>query len=143
MALREGYRFLRPGGVLMAAAISRFAAVLDGLWSGYIVDPAFRAIVERDLREGQHRNPDAHPEYFTTAFFHHPDELAAEVREAGLHLDAVLAIEGPGRLVPDLDGWLADEERRDLLLQTIAAIEREPSLLGMSSHFMAVAHRES
>jgi hypothetical protein len=126
----------------MAAAISRFASMLDGLWSGYVQDPAFRAILERDLREGQHRNPDGHPEYFTTAFFHHPDELASEVRDAGLHLDGVLAIEGPGRLVPDLDEWLADVERTDLLLETIAKIEREQSLLGMSSHLMAVAHRE-
>ena len=42
----------------------------------------FRAIVEQDLRDGQHRNPDRTPHWFTTAYFHHPDELEAEVAEA-------------------------------------------------------------
>jgi len=32
--------------------------------------------------DGQHRNPANHPSYFTTAYFHHPAELEAEVKEA-------------------------------------------------------------
>ena len=61
---------LRPGGVLTAAAISRFASMMDGLLRGSLDDPAFEAIVERDLRDGQHRNPTGRPEWFTTAYFH-------------------------------------------------------------------------
>jgi ubiquinone/menaquinone biosynthesis C-methylase UbiE len=59
-ALREARRVLRPGGVVAAAAISRFASTMDGLLRGHLDDPAFEAIVERDLRDGQHRNPSTH-----------------------------------------------------------------------------------
>src|SRR5262249_39568553 len=66
-ALREARRVLRPRGTLVAAAISRFASALDGLRAGFLDDPAFAAIVSRDLADGQHRNSAGHPAYFTTA----------------------------------------------------------------------------
>jgi ubiquinone/menaquinone biosynthesis C-methylase UbiE len=58
LALDEAHRVLRPGGRLMAMAISRCASMLDGLYRDWLDDPVFRAIVDRDLAEGQHRNPD-------------------------------------------------------------------------------------
>ena len=66
-ALLEAARVLKPGGVLVAAAISRYASALDGLASGLSRDPAFRAIRDRDLLDGQHRNPTGKLDYFTTA----------------------------------------------------------------------------
>ena len=138
-ALQEALRVLRPEGLLAAAAISRFAPLFDGLQFHFLDDPDFVRIVERDLREGQHRNPSNHPHYFTTAFFHHPDELAGEVIEAGFEIEAVLLVEGPGLFVPDLDVWWHDQERRERLLQFIAAVEREPSLLGLGGHLLALA----
>jgi SAM-dependent methyltransferase len=82
-ALREAYRVVRPGGVIAAAAISRFASTYDGLLRGFLEDSRFEEIVERDVREGQHRNPTGRPEWFTTAYFHHPEELRDEVIEVG------------------------------------------------------------
>jgi SAM-dependent methyltransferase len=139
-ALAEAARVVRPGGLVAAVAISRFASLLDSLRRGLLTNPELVAMVERDLREGQHRNPslELNPNWFTTAFFHHPDELAAEVRDAGLDLEAVLAIEGPGWLFEDR--W-TDSAQRDSVLRAIRAVEREPSLLGQSSHLLAVARR--
>jgi ubiquinone/menaquinone biosynthesis C-methylase UbiE len=68
-ALREARRVLKAGGLLFAAAISRFASALDGLSRDLLQDPEFASIIERDLREGQHRNPTGRLEYFTTAYF--------------------------------------------------------------------------
>src|SRR5437899_872411 len=79
----EARRILKRGGVFFAAAISRFASLLDGLSTGNFRDAQFREIVAADLASGQHRNPTSHPAYFTTAYFHRPEDLAAEVREAG------------------------------------------------------------
>jgi ubiquinone/menaquinone biosynthesis C-methylase UbiE len=75
-ALREARRVMRSGGVLVATAISRFASLLDGLHAGYLREPAFWPILERDLADGQHRSPDN--KAFTTAFFHRVEELHAE-----------------------------------------------------------------
>jgi ubiquinone/menaquinone biosynthesis C-methylase UbiE len=141
LALSETRRVLRPGGVVLAAAISRFASLSDGLKHGFLADPAFAQIVARDLDEGQHRNPNDRPNYFTTAFFHHPQDLAQEVAEAGLALETLVAVEGPAMLIPDLDDWWQDEARRTQLLELIARVEREPSLLGISPHLMAISRR--
>jgi SAM-dependent methyltransferase len=140
-AWREASRVLRPGGVVVAAAISRFASALDGLRLGLYDDPIFTAIAEQDLRDGQHRNPIGHPAYFTTAYFHRPEELRAEVEESGLRHEATLAVEGPGWLVPDFDRWWQDSARRQRLLAVTRALEAEPALLGASAHLIAVARK--
>lgn len=141
LALREAARVLRPGGRLFAAAISRWASALDGLARELLTDPAFARIVEEDLRSGQHRNPTERVDYFTTAYFHHPDVLAAEVRAAGLELTGVFGIEGPGWILPDVARRTGDPVRRELLLTVARMLEAEPSVLGVSAHLLAVARR--
>lgn len=140
-ALAEARRVCRIGGVVVAAAISRFASAMDGLRAGYLTDPAFQKTVASDLGDGRHRNPTGHPAYFTTAYFHRPEELAAECDAAGLTHEETLAIEGIAWLLPDLETWLADEGRKAILLNTLAQLEAEPSLLGASAHLLAVARR--
>jgi SAM-dependent methyltransferase len=140
-ALTEARRVCRPGGVVIAAGISRFASTLDGLRGGYLEDPAFAAVAAGDLRDGRHRNPTGDPTYFTTAYFHRPGELAEECAAARLAHEATLAVEGPGWLLPDLDARLADERRRGVLLDALASLEGEPTLLGVSAHLLAVARR--
>ncbi len=139
-ALREARRVLRPGGLVFAAGVGRFASLFDGLFHDLYGDPDYRAIVERDLRDGQHRNPTPR-DYFTTAFFHRPDELEAEVRDAGFAIEALVGVEGPGGLLPDFARRWADPDQRRYLLWAAGAVEREPSLLGLSDHLLAVARR--
>jgi len=138
-ALVEARRVCRANGVVVAAAISRFASTLDGLRGGYLEDPEFAAIAADDRRDGRHRNPTGHPAYFTTAYFHQPEELAEECVEAGLLHEATFAVEGVAWLLPDLDAWLADDRRRRALLDALAAVEAEPTLLGASAHLLALA----
>lgn len=137
-ALGEARRVLRPGGVLFAVGISRFASLLDGLRHDLLDDPDFREIVARALVDGQHRNQTERPGYFTTAFFHHPDELRAEVREAGSLVEEIVALEGPAGVIPDIAAWLDDAGRRERLLDALRAVEHEPSLMAMGSHVMAI-----
>ena len=141
-ALQEAYRVVRPGGVVAAAAISRFASTYDGLLRGFLEDPSFEGIVERDIREGQHRNPTGRPEWFTTAYFHFPEELRNEATEAGLSVEALVGIEGPAWILPDLDSWLEDPQRRSTLLETIRRVEGESSLLGATAHILVVGRRD-
>ena len=138
-ALAEARRVCRPGGVVIAAGISRFASMLDGLRGGYLDDAAFAAIAAGDLRDGRHLNPTDNPIWFTTAYFHRPEELATECADAGLSHLATLAIEGPAWLLSDLDARLADANRREVLLAALDALEAEPTLLGVSAHLVVVA----
>jgi ubiquinone/menaquinone biosynthesis C-methylase UbiE len=140
-ALEEARRVLRPGGLLAAAAISRFASTIDGLRRELLLAADFEQGVERSLRDGRHENPSRRPERFTTAYFHLPHELEQEVRGAGFELTGVLAIEGVGEFAPDVGAWLDDPVRRGVLLRAIERVEAEPALLGASPHLMALATR--
>jgi ubiquinone/menaquinone biosynthesis C-methylase UbiE len=140
-ALEEAARVLKPGGRLFAAAISRCGSALDGLARDLFADPSFTAIVERDLREGQHRNPTGRLDFFTTAYFHRPEDLHAEVLAAGFHGVGVYGIEGPGWILPDIAERLADDRRREDLLRVACLLESEPSVLASSAHLLATARK--
>jgi hypothetical protein len=115
-------------GVIFAAAVSRFASLIDGLSKGYFSDAVFRDIIAADLATGQHRNPIDNPAYFTTAYFHHPEEITQEVNEAGFKPARVLAIEGPAWSAAHFrDAW-ANPGERDKLMQFLSLIEAEPSI---------------
>ena len=139
VALREAARVLVPGGLLIAATISRWASILDGVARDLFVDPRFASIVERDLDEGQHRNETERLDYFTTAYLHHPRDLRAEIEAAGLALVGQFGIEGPGWLLPDLGERMADPRRREDLLRLARAVESEEAMVGVSAHHLAVA----
>ena len=140
-ALVEAGRVLKKGGPVFAAAISRFASLLDGLVRGFLEDPDFQSIVDRDLKEGQHRNPSGHPDYFTDAYFHLPEELVQEVEESGLTVERLIAVDGLGCLLPDFEAQWTDPARRSRLLRYMEIVESEPSLLGAGSHLLAVARK--
>jgi SAM-dependent methyltransferase len=134
-AIGEARRVLRVGGVLLAVAISRFASALDGIGRGFMRDPDFVRIVEQDLETGQHRNATGNLDYFTTAFFHHPDQLKMELIEGGFPNPILCAIEGPL--------WTVSEsvtvEQREELMAIVRALENEATLIGASAHIMGIA----
>ena len=128
-ALSEARRVVRPGGLVAAAAICRFASVIDGTLRGYLADARFVEIVKRDLREGQHRNPENVEQWFTTAYFHLPQEICEEAEEAGLVVDRLAGVEGPG-------AWFECE--REVALTAARLAEEIPAI---SSHMLLLARR--
>jgi hypothetical protein len=113
----------------------------DGLKREILRDPGFAAIVDRDLEDGQHRNPTGRPDWFTTAHFHRPEEIVPELEHAGFRAPAVLAVEGPAWIIPEVDTWLDDVDAQRQLMESLRRVEAEPSLLGASAHLLAIARK--
>ena len=139
--LHEARRVMKKGSVVWGAGISRFASLLDSLSHGFFDDPQFAPILARDLEDGQHRNPTGNPIYFTDAFFHKPGQLSRDLLAAGFQVVEVVAIEGPGWLVHDFGRLWSDPTQRERLLAAVRQVEREPSILGASSHIMAIGRK--
>ena len=140
-ALAEARRVLRPGGVLAAVGISRYASLLDGLSRRLVDDPRFLPILARDLAEGQHRNPTDTLDYFTTAFFHRPEELIAEAADGGLRDAQLLSIEGPAWLLPDIAERAQDPAPWAIVMDLLRDIEADRALSAVSAHLMLIARR--
>jgi ubiquinone/menaquinone biosynthesis C-methylase UbiE len=137
-ALREARRVLRPEGLLFAAAISRFAALLDLLLrADALHEPGVLTVVESALETGVFRGADAG--LFTTAYFHRQRDLHAEVGEAGFAQCEVVHVEGPSAFVSDFEARWKDDDRRDAMMRVARLVENEPELLGAGSHLLAIA----
>jgi SAM-dependent methyltransferase len=134
-------RAVRPGGVVLGMGISRFASLFDGLAHGYLFDADFRASVVHDLATGRHENPTGDPRWFTTAYFHRPEELAAEAMAVGLENRGTVGVEGMAHWMKYLADRWDDAEEREIVLQSSRATANEPTLAGLSSHLIATAAR--
>ena len=137
-ALCEARRVLRPGGLLFAAAISRFAALLDMLVRLDNLNDAVMPIVAEAVRTGVFRGGQ---EVFTNAYFHLPSQLRREVEAAGFAEAQIYNIEGPGFLVDNFEERWADPARREVLLDAARLVESEAEVLAAASHLLAVARR--
>lgn len=120
-ALQECRRVLRPGGVMVAYGITRYAALLAGLPGGAIYEDAYMEMLRTELRTGYHDSP-----RMFKAYFHLPEELAAEVEAAGFRVEAVLGAIGPAWMAKDFDAAWADEDRREKILEVARMCEPHP-----------------
>ncbi|MGH3762221.1 class I SAM-dependent methyltransferase [Actinophytocola sp.] len=140
-AFAEARRVVRPGGVVLAATISRFASMYETLLNGMADYPEFVDLMRTDLATGIRRDTVHLADGFTTVYFHRPAELPDEVADAGLHLDDLYAVEGMTHWMPDIARRLSDPDDRALVLELAARTEREPSTLGATPHVLVAAHR--
>jgi hypothetical protein len=109
---------------------------------GYHAEPEFVSMVDRALADGVHRNADARPRWFTSAYFHRPEEPATEAAAAGLTGARTVAVEGPVWMTGTrLTEFLADERLTGIMLDMLRRVEDEPSLFGASSHLLTIAGR--
>ncbi len=135
-ALAEAARVARPGGVVAAASISRWAPLNDGLFQGYYFEPARRPELFAQLGTG-HQPPET--DIFTEAYFHDPADLPGEFADAGLAEPVTAGLEGTAWLVAGMRERLDDPEQRAAVLEALRLMEREPALLGVSAHLLTVA----
>ena len=140
-AFAEARRVVRPGGVVLAATISRWASMYEVLLNRMDEQPGFVDATRTDLDTGTRTSTLGIADGFTSVYFHRPDELPAEVADAGLRLDDLYAVEGMAYWVPDLADRLSDPDRAALVLELLARTEREPATIGATPHVLVAAHR--
>lgn len=105
-------------------------------------DPEFEALVDRDLLDGQHRNPVHGSKHLGTAFLHKPNELRQEMERSGLACQKILGIESPIALLSRLEDWVQEKGRMyQLAIKYARLVEEEKDLLGASFHLLGIGKR--
>lgn len=138
-ALEEARRVLRGEGLLAAAAISRYAALIYGLKMGHLEDPGYLQVFDKVEKTGRF---DPRPQDgFTRAYLHQPNELRDEVASAGFEVEDLVGVEGGGSFFDDFEERWADPAKREAILEAARRTERVPELLGLSPHTLLIAHR--
>jgi SAM-dependent methyltransferase len=141
-AIVEARRICREGGLVVAAAISRFAPLLDMIRRGKINDPRVLANVEAETREGRRVSPERRTSAFPDAYFHRPEELEEELTAARLRIEGVFGIEGPGWLHPGLEELWDDAAVREAVLRTARAVESDAAATALSAHLLIVGTKD-
>ncbi|WP_433431777.1 class I SAM-dependent methyltransferase [Nonomuraea sp. CA-141351] len=137
-ALTEARRAVRPGGLVAAATISRYAAVHDTVYLGLYLDERQRQAANAAMADGIMLSPGRG----FTGYLHDPDEVPGEFADAGFPEVERYGLQGAFWLYGDVNDWLDDPERRALMLDAQRSLESVPSLLGVSGHMLTVTRRD-
>ncbi|MFG2441014.1 class I SAM-dependent methyltransferase [Streptomyces sp. NPDC048508] len=137
-ALAEAHRVVKPGGLVAAAAINRYASLFEHVAYAHLhterIHDAVSTILESAIHDGARG--------FTLAYFHRAEELVDELAASGLTDVQVFGIEGPTwSLVKAAEQQPGDGPTDELIASALAAArmaEPYPELLAASSHLLAV-----
>jgi ubiquinone/menaquinone biosynthesis C-methylase UbiE len=140
-ALAEARRVVRPGGLVAAAAINRYASLFEHTATTLLAHDRVQAAVGDILATGRH---EPGRKGFTAAYFHTADELAHEVEKAGFQSVKVHGIEGPTwgllKAAELISGQpQAESPIFEAALRASRLAEPYPDLLAASSHLLATA----
>ncbi|KIF76433.1 SAM-dependent methyltransferase [Streptomyces sp. 150FB] len=141
-ALTEACRVVRPGGLVAAAGINRYASLFEHTAFAHLDDPRFQASVGKILATAVHDGKKA----FTAAYFHRGEELRSEVEEAGFGDTALFGVEGPTwALLKATEQHTGESVVGTSLFESALAAARMaepyPELLAASSHLLVVGRR--
>ena len=137
-ALREARRVLQPKGLMITTYISRFASLMDGYNEGYVKDPVYLPMALGAALKGRH-DPPGDGRHFTLAYMHRPEEVGPELEEGGFQVIELCAVEGFFWAHPRVEEYIADDGDLAELMKTVKLLEKEPSVMGASAHFLAVS----
>lgn len=141
-ALAEARRVLKPGGLLAAAGINRYAPLFEHTAYAHLHQEPLRTGIDTILATQIHDGKKA----FTSAYFHSGEQLRDEVAAAGFVASEVFGIEGPAwSLLAAAERNTGRSFRESSLFESalVAArmAEPYPELLAASSHLLAVGRR--
>jgi SAM-dependent methyltransferase len=136
-ALSEARRVVRPGGLVTAAAINRYASLFEHAALAHLHTERLQTSIADILRTAAHDGKRG----FTLAYFHRAVELAEEMCSAGFVDVTVFGIEGPAWSLlkaVEQSGQAPSEALFESALTASRLAEPYPELLAASSHLLAV-----
>ncbi|MFD6278761.1 class I SAM-dependent methyltransferase [Streptomyces sp. NPDC060209] len=137
-ALAEARRVAKPGGLVAAAAINRYASLFEHVTYAHLHAEQIHASVTKILETAIYDGARG----FTLSYFHRAEELVTELGASGLTDVQVFGIEGPAwSLVKAAEQQPGEGPTDDLIASAMAAArmaEPYPELLAASSHLLAV-----
>lgn len=141
-ALAEAFRVCRPGGLIAAAGINRYASLFEHTAFAHLYRDGVQESIGNILATQVHDGKKS----FTAAYFHSGEQLLEEVREAGIPGAEVFGIEGPTWAMLKATEQFTGESVTDTplfesALTAARMAEPYPELLAASSHLLAVGRR--
>lgn len=138
--LDECCRLLKPGGKLFTANITCFSTALKytQLYDSRPVldDDAYFRMVEKTVSTGLHRGKE-----IGEVYFHRPEELSGEIRQAGFADVELRGVIGPCWIIRNLDEIWQDAVKREAVMRIVRLLDREESLMGFSTHFLSISRK--
>ena len=152
-ALREAFRLLKKGGLLVAAGISKFSSMTWALsvygekknenLVEFLDDPVFFNMIKSEMTTGDHIRPKEYPKFIAEAYFTTADEMKSEITESGFEVEKAIIVEGCIWFTPHFQEKWEDKASRERLLDLVRMTETEPEMMGMSPHFLVVARNHT
>jgi len=138
-ALTEATRVVKPGGLVFAAFISRYAAHLDGV-RRYPEEAIDHPEIYDSIEETGLLPPREDGQTAFVAYFAHPNEVAPLCKSAGLDILTVLGVEGvAGAREESINTLTGDAWERWVDINY--RIAHDPSIHGGVEHLLAVCRR--
>ncbi len=151
-AINESKRLLKDGGVLFTAALTPYSVLLHNITvydpfgenpNRTLENPEFVKMVEREIKDGNHINPD-NSVYsgLGSAYLHTSKALKAELSAGGFENSVVHGIMGGAWLAKDIDKLWENETSRNALMTTVRLFDTCEEIIGLSGHLLAVSVKE-
>ncbi|MBQ9848196.1 MAG: class I SAM-dependent methyltransferase [Clostridia bacterium] len=148
-AIKESKRLLKDNGLLFSAALTPYSVLLhsitlyrngSGAKSTRLDNLEFIEMVERELRDGCHINPDNRiVGGLGTSHLHSAAELKAELLDGGFANTKIHGVMGGAWLAPNIDALWADPNSREALMRTVRMLDGHDEVIGLSGHLLAVS----
>lgn len=149
LALKEAYRLLKTNGIIFSAALTPYSVLLHCIAvyhkegkkkKNALDDPNIMAMIERELKDGCHINPDRKIlNGLGTSHLHTAKALKNELENGGFADTIVHGVMGGAWLAPNLEELLENEEAKKSLMATVRLIDTHEEVIGLSGHLLAVS----
>lgn len=149
LAIKESRRLLKDNGVLFSATLTPYSVLLHNITvynpfgdnpNKTLEDPNFIKMVESEIKNGNHINPD-NKVYsgLGSAYLHTAKALRKELFTGGFEESVVHGIMGGAWLAKDIEKLWENETSKNALMNTVRLLDTCEEIIGLSGHLLAVS----